>query len=439
MYRSFKVRGKCILGCVLMLAVAAPLDGAGAKIAETVLYRFQGGGDGANPYAGVITDTKGYLYGTTEYGGGSGCGNLGCGTVFRLDLKNGTETQLWSFEAGSDGEAPLGTLIMDAKGNLYGTTEFGGAGGAGCGDGNGCGTVFEIGTNKTERILYSFGGFNGDGSFPYAGLLSGSNGDFYGTTRQGGSDVDCGINLGCGAVFELDPKNGKESVLYSFCSQPNCSDGIFPESVLIEDKKSNLYGTASAGGNQGCGGIGCGVIFEILFGKDTESVLYTFPGGTSGATPTAGLLADSAGNFYGTTSAGGSTTECDDLGCGTTFERTANGKQFHYRVKFAGGKSGANPMDSLIMDGAGNLYGTTYSGGGTGCGGNGCGTVFMVPPKGKVKQLYAFQGENDGANPVAGLIMDSQGNLYGTTYAGGSTTDCFGTGCGTVFEITMPR
>jgi uncharacterized repeat protein (TIGR03803 family) len=226
------------------------LDAAGNF---TLLHTFGGGQDGEVPMSGLVQDAKGNLYGTTAYGGGSGC-NGGCGTVFKID-GNGKETVFYSFAGGGEGFGPLGDLVQDRHGNLYGTTPNGGAG-SGCYDG--CGTIFRVNKHGEGTVLYSFLG-GADGEAPIAGLFRDAAGNFYGTTIHGGNGK---CYLGCGTVFRLD-RHGKETVLYPFSGR---KDGRAPEAVLVQDAKGNLYGTAGNGGDLKCDpnyGTGCGVVFEI--------------------------------------------------------------------------------------------------------------------------------------------------------------------------------
>lgn len=245
----------------------------------------------------------------------------------------------------------------------------------------------------------------------------------------------------------------KEKVLYSFCSASGCSDGAYPISNLIFDSAGNLYGTSGGGVNSGCGGNSCGTVFELIPGSNgtwTEKVLYRFTGGDDGNQPAAGLIFDSAGNLYGTTLGGGTSgTRCGGLGCGTVFELTpGTGGTWTEKVLHSfhdNYKDGYTPLAGLIFDTAGNLYGTTYYGGPftTLCGSDHfCGTVFeLTPGTGGTwteKVLHSFKHNGkDGFNPRAGLILDAAGNLYGTTYFGGPPgRGCGGYGCGTVFELT---
>ena len=279
------------------------VDSAGI---ETVLYAFTGGTDGNTPVSGLVRDADGSLYGTT-FGGGnlSYCGGQGCGVVFKLD-QTGNETVLYSF-TGPDGANPYGNLLRDSAGNLYGTTLSGGPSNAG--------VVFRVDPMGNETVLYAFTG-GADGAKPYAGLVRDQAGNLFGTTGQGGLN---GCSGGCGVVFKVDPA-GKETVLYSFTGG---TDGWMPYGSLVEDPQGNLYGTTFFGGDQGefCGGY-CGVVFKVnQTGKET--VLYTFAGLADGANPEAGLLRDTQGNLYGTTSEGGDDSCNAPYGCGVVFKLSA--------------------------------------------------------------------------------------------------------------------
>ena len=385
-----------VLGLVL---VVTPSAEAHADATFTLVYSFKNRPDGSGPYAGLIRDGAGNFYGTTESGGVAAYG-----TVFKLDA-TGTETVLYSFAGGADGSTPLGDLIRDAVGNFYDTTSQGG--GTGCAS-YGCGTVFKLDTTGTETVLYRFTG-GADGRNPYAGLVRDPAGNLYGTTYYGGSSNNC--YQGCGTVFKLDT-TGAETVLHSFTGTP---DGNWPLARLVRDASGNLYGTTHQGGASEWG-----TVFKV----DTtgaETVLYSFTGGADGGEPDAGLIPDTAGNFYGTTRYGGG-GGCQD-GCGTVFKLDTTGAET-VLYRFQGNPEGGSPVASLIRDAAGNLYGTTYYGGHLNKG-----TVFKLDPTGKETVLHLFTRAADGQNPHAGLVRDSNGNLYGTTLSGG-------VGAGTVFKIS---
>jgi uncharacterized repeat protein (TIGR03803 family) len=326
-----------------------------------------------------------------------------------------TEHVLYSFTGGADGGTPEAQLAIDKKRNLYGTT-FGG--GTGCN--GGCGTVFKVTPSGKESVLYTFQGMP-DGANPRAGVVFDKNGDLYGATSYGGKP-GCNYELGCGTVFKVTP-SGKEHVLYSFCRQQTCADGANPYDNLIFDGKGNLYGTTYYGG-----AYGFGVVFMVS-ASGKERTLYSFTGDMDGAYPFGGVVLDAKGNLYGTTSGGGT------YGKGTVFKVSPSGQESILH-SFTGGADGANPYSRLILDAKRNLYGTTFGGGGTGCNG-GCGTVFKVTPSGKESVLYSFCQNYpncaDGENPVYSLIFDDQGNLYGTTFSGGTDDE------GTVFELSAAQ
>jgi len=372
----------------------------------TVVYAFQGQPDGTNPFAAVTLDAAGNLYGTAETGG-AGCPNGGCGAVFKIS-KSGTEKLLYSFTGGSDGSFPAGTLVRDAAGNFYSTTQQGG--------GSGRGTVFKLNATGKETVLYSFTG-GADGGTPTAGLVLDTQGNLYGTTRAGGA-------ADSGTVFKLDT-SGKETVLYSFTGG---ADGAIPAAALIRDAAGNFYGTTATGGDTTCNApYGCGTVFKID-ANGTETVLHAFTGtGGDGSMPYSSLVRDSARNLYGTTANGGNLS-CIPGGCGTVFRVSNTGTEaVIYQFKTA--NEGAFPAAGLLRDAAGTLYGTTW-GGGT----FGYGTVFKVDKTGKETVLHSFNFATDGAQPLAPLVRDHAGNLYGTTSIDGGTA-CGGYGCGTVFKI----
>jgi uncharacterized repeat protein (TIGR03803 family) len=384
-------------GCSLALALLIPAAFAHAKSRESVLYSFTGGADGSNPYGALVEDAAGNLYGTAVEGGAKGVG-----TVFEL-APDGTETVLWSF-SGADGSYPEAGLVMDKTGNLYGTTSDGGAGSKG--------TVFKVAPGGTETVLWSFSG-GADGSDPMAGMIIDKKGNLYGTTVFGGANGD-------GTVFEVAP-GGAETVLYSFADGAN---GTFPMAGLLMDKKGSLYGTTNEGGTgTGCGSGGCGVVFKLAPHRKswTQTVLHSFAGGTDGAFPTSDLIEDNSGNLYGTTYTGGGS-----LGDGIVFEVAADGTETVLWT-FTGA-NGAAPEAGLIMDKKGKLYGTTLMGGA-----NGYGAVFQLAPDGTEKVLYSFGSASNGTDgilPYAGLIADKSGNLFGAAYGGGADAN------GAIFKVT---
>jgi uncharacterized repeat protein (TIGR03803 family) len=376
----------------------------------TVLYTFGSvTGDASNPRAGVIRDPAGNLYGTTF--GGSGA-------VFELTPTASvpwTETILHTFTGTPDGANPTAGLVRDSDGNLYGTTFYGGSSNEG--------TVFKLapvtGGGWTEIILYSFSG-GADGAHPYFGSLLLVGSYLYGTTYEGG-DLSCNASSGCGVVFRVKTSGGHESVLHSF-NPSDRNDGAYPYGGVIRDRDGNLYGVTYGGGS-----TGAGVVFElspVTGGGWTETLLYTFSDTTpDGVNSCAGLVRDAAGNLFGTTSGENDMPEAS----GTVFEVDAAGNEslLHF---FAGPPSdGANPKFNLILDAKGNLYGTT-----PGRGTYNSGVIFELSPTASGWEeaiLYNFTGGADGSDPQ-GTLLDSEGNLYGTTYLGGISS-------GVVFKFAL--
>jgi hypothetical protein len=416
-------------------ALTTPALGA-AK--ETVLHDFGSRGNGSDLSAGLIFDQGGNLYGTAPRGGNtpSGCGELGCGVVFRLTpTKQGNwkESTLYSFTGEKDGGSPQAGVILDAQGNVYGTAYEGGD--SSCGYWTvGCGVVFELTPTSygrwEEKVLHTFEG--ADGENPAGGLIFDSVGNLYGTTWGGGAG-NC-LSIGCGVVFELTPTRGgqwKEKVLYRFGGG---DDGGEPAAGLIVDATGDLFGTAVVGG-----GSSYGVVFELSqagSGKWKEKVLHSFSG-ADGASPYSGLTLGPAGRLYGTTLDGG-IKDCYD-GCGVAFELKPQpgGKWTETTIyKFCSEyrcTDGSTTYAGLTLDTAGNLYGTTL------LGGAGYGTIFeLIPRNGKWTETvlksfsWDFPSCPEGVYPVGGLIFDAAGNLYGTTSGGGSSCGDAGVG----FELT---
>lgn len=378
---------RSIEAALLMLAfVLAP-----AAPAQTfsVLHQFKSGSGGINPRDGVVMDAEGNLYGTTLFDGA-----FASGTVFKMNAK-AKEKVLYSFTGtGGDGAFPgYGTLVRDSASNLYGTTSGGGINNQFCLFS--CGTVFEVDATGKETVLYRFTGTGGDGLEPWAGLVRDPAGNLYGMTPYGGT-------YNWGTVFKIDP-TGHETILYSFLGG---SDGGYPWAGLIRDAKGNLYGTT----------LFLGTVFKVD-PTGTETILYTFTGSPDGAEPQSGLIRDSAGNLYGTTEAGGT------AGFGTVFKVTPQGQET-VLYSFTGGADGGGLRDgALVRDSAGNLYGTTWGGGSSGFG-----VVFKLDTGGTETVLHSFSG-SDGKVPYGTLVRDKAGNLYGTTYEGGAY------GGGVVYKI----
>jgi uncharacterized repeat protein (TIGR03803 family) len=301
---------------------------------------------------------------------------------------------VYNFTGSSDGGSPYGSLVRDTAGNLYGTTEADGTSGAG--------TVFKV-KGGTYTVLYSFKG-GSDGANPYVGVIRDAAGNLYGTTANGGAS-------GLGTVFKLT-KTGNEKVLHSFAGG---SDGCYPYGGLLRDAAGNLYGTTEV-----CGASGVGTVFKLT-NTGKETVLHSFAGGSSdGEFPSfTSLLMDSSGNLYGVAEQGGTDNQ------GVVYKLSKNGK-LKVLHSFAGGTSdGCDVFGTPVMDAVGNLYGTANA-----CGSAHVGIVWKVSQKGKETVLHNFAaGSSDGAEPIAGVIMDAKGNLYGDTYQGGSAN------LGTVYKL----
>ncbi len=401
------------------------VNGVWAANTEKVLYTFTGGNDGGKPAAQLTFDSLGNAYGTTVVGGNS---NLG--TVFKLTPHaNGkwTETVLYSFSGTSDGKAPHGGVTLDAKGNLYGTAV---AGGSGTCSGDTCGTVFKLthsGGNWNFRVIYNFKGGT-DGFGPGGGVVFDKKGNLYGTTPDGGSVSGCS----CGVVYELSPTTKgqwREKVIHRFTGG---NDGSTGSLGLLLVKAGNLYGVAELGGAHGDG-----TVFKmtpVAGGKWKMTTLYAFKGTPDGNSSYGGLVSDAAGSLYGTTYYGGSNNpNCASLGgCGVVFTLTqgSNGKWIESVLhRFQGGQDGSSPTTTLMFDAHGDLYGTTSAGGDA----NGDGTVFKLSRaaggKWTESVVHRFKNSPDGANPYYGLVLGKAGNLYGTTASGGVSS-------GVVFEFT---
>ena len=458
---------------------------------ETVLYTFSGGVDGANPYAGVISDPAGNLYGTATAGGKSNAG-----VVYKVD-PSGTETVLYSFTGGADGANPYAGLIADPSGNLYGTTRGGGQASSGVlyklnmstgqtvlhsfgppsgetpmagvirdPEGNLFGTattvIYKFSANGHYSVLHDLpvGLTGGPAS---AGVIRDNQGNLYGTTdpvvgpipsyspfgsvyklntvgfltalysfpgapQSGGAAT--GPNGGLvfdpfGNLYGATPYGGIGGMLYqvdaaghpqSLYSLPAAQNGTTPRAPVTVGPAGEIYGTTTAGG-----AANAGIVYKIQ-ADGRQTVLYTFSGGDDGAYPQAGVALDSSGNIYGTTQSGGAANQ------GVVYKLTTAGQETVLH-SFTGGVDGANPFGGVILDSSGNIYGTTFSGGAASRTGLPEGVVFKLDPSGNESLLYSFTGLADGGAPAAGVILDSAGNLYGTTVYGGF-------GFGVVFSIS---
>ncbi|MGA2577436.1 MAG: choice-of-anchor tandem repeat GloVer-containing protein [Bryobacteraceae bacterium] len=381
----------------------------------TTLHSF-GGTDGAQPLGALVQATDGNFYGTTLDGGPNHKG-----TIFKI-TPSGAFTTLYSFcsqSACEDGQNPQAGLVQAANGDVYGTTSQGGV--------NADGTVFKITIGGALTTLYSFCSQSAcaDGQNPQAGLVQATNGDFYGTTADGGAG-------GGGTAFKITP-DGTLTTLYSFCSQGlPCTDGERPEAGLIQAANGDLYGTTSRGG--AIGGVDTGTVFRIT-PSGALTTLHSFCC-SIGANLVAGLVQGTDGDFYGTAASGGA-DDCHPYGgggCGTVFKITPSGKPATLYTFCSLCPDGFLPDAGLVQGTDGDFYGTTFYGG-NGYPGNG--TIFKITPGGTLTTLYSFcsQGEcTDGGYPYSALVQATNGDFYGTTSSGGAST---GSAAGTIFSLSV--
>lgn len=414
-----------------------------ATAKETELYSFLGQPDGALPSAGLTIGGDGVIYGTTLFGGNGACLN-GCGTVFRLTPAKGgfTETIIHNFQfVLTDGQNPTSSVLLDAAGNLYGTAP---------GGLHGCGIVYKLTPTQsgewTETVLHNFNAFDGhkdgclDGggsNLPTSSLIFDKSGNFYGTTNKGGGgDTNFFCLNGCGTVFQMTPNGDgtwNERVLHSFAKSGRSGDGATPEDGVIMDAAGALYGTTDFGGL-----AGRGIVFKLARGHGgswRETILFTFRNNTTGENPRGGVVIDKSGNLYGTTLGGSKCQQC--AGVAFKLAPTAKGpwKEAVIHAFNSGiNHDGALSQSGFVMDSKGNLFGSTLYGGGRGCSNLGCGTVYELSPgtKGNYTEqiLVRFTGGSNGGVPEDDrLVMDVSGNLYGTTVFGGQG------GMGVVFKM----
>lgn len=390
---------------------------------ETVLYNFTGGADGGNPYGGVTVDAAGNLYGTAYKGG-----TAGAGVVYRV-TSAGQETVLYSFTGGSDGGNPYAGVIADPAGNLYGTAVYGGVA-IGY---TGYGVVYKVTPSGQETVLYSFTGNTNGGYAPYGGVIRDAAGNLYGATsgqysmiyqlettghlkvlyrtngygptnlksclaRDAEGSLYGTASDGLGAVFKLDTA-GKFKVLYSFPGGVSNLGAYGPNGGVILDPSGNVYGATAYGG------VG-GMLYRVS-SAGAETMLYSFKGAAGGTTPFAGVTRDSAGNLYGTSQQGG------PANAGVLYEVDSSGREVAL-YSFLGGADGAYPESSVVLDSAGNVYGVAERGGAANQG-----VVYKVDSSGHETVLYNFTGGADGGLPN-GVVLDTAGDLYGTTFGGGA-------------------
>jgi len=402
-----------------------------------VLHQFTGGMDGSNPFAAFTPDAAGNLYGTAAAGSSGSCmddGLQGCGTAFKLAKKNGNFTMdpLYTFRGGSDGAFPLRPMTIGPNGSLYGTTVGGGTGSCSFDGSTECGIAF----NMTPGPTFPKTPFTpwdekvlyrftgaGDGGSPFSTVLFDSSGNMYGTTVHGGTS-------NFGTIFKLTSTGGgnyTESAIYSFAGG---MDGENPYDGLIADTAGNYYGTTANGGGSSNCPDGCGTVFELSPNGSgwTEKILYRFQGPNDGENPNSGLVMDSAGNLYGNTWQGG------PGGGGTVYKLTNSGGNWTETTIYSVPVSGF-AVGRVVKDSSGNLYEALQGGGGFGEG-----QIFVLMPSNGnwiYVDLYDFTGGSDGANAIGGVVVDASGKIFGTTaFAGANTCGSGAYGCGNAWKIT---
>lgn len=372
----------CILSSLFFLPPSTTL-----AVTFTNLHLFENTNNGANPRAALVQATDKNFYGTTFYGGINGNG-----TVFKI-TPDGAFTLLHAFTGASDGSYPYASLIQASDGNFYGTCSSGGA--------HNGGVVFAMTSGGALTVVHSFAGGN-DGAYPFGSLIQGNDGNFYGTTESGGSHDQ-------GVVFKMTAA-GAVTTLHAFGGGTGI--GAYPYAGLVQGSDGNFYGTAYAGGVSNYG-----TIFKIT-AAGTLTVLHSFTNGIDGSYPYANLIQGSDGNFYGTAFAGGNANG------GTVFKVSSDGT-FTTLHLFNGGNAGDQPNASLIQATDGNFYGTTSDGD--------FGAIFKMSAAGTLTVLHSFNYDTDGSSPST-LIIGNDGSLYGTTYIGGFVQQFYPVGSGTVFK-----
>lgn len=433
---------------IVATEVADPTKSAVATVtvvagpAVTTLHSFDHTKEGALPWAALIFGDDGYMYGTTVGGGNLSCTYStsihGCGTIYKIDT-SGNSAVLHTF-SGQDGLYPGKSLIQTTNGTLFGITQYGGLNMSQCTIGGtaiqaGCGTIFSTGTSGSFSNLASFGPFSSPiGVGPVAALMQSQSGTFYGTTYVGGSTT-CGgmlgtlVAKGCGSIFSFSGL-GAPAAAHTFSG----AEGAYPATTLLQGSDGNFYGTTTGGGTLTCssyGSPGCGTVFKMA-STGSVTTLHAFTK-QDGASPQSSLILGNDGSMYGSAIFGG-TTSCSGgaqwSGCGTIFKIDASGN-FTLLHSFSG-PDGAYPA-TLLLGADGYFYGTTESGGSSSCIGRygpGCGTIFRMDAAGNITVIYAFTGQSDGSWPESALIQGTDGNLYGTAVYGGTNDD------GVVFRVS---
>ncbi len=424
MPRALRLLRRMLPFVVALLLTRVALQPAHAQT-FTVIHNFSGGPDGGGPGTGTL-DAAGNFYGVTGDGGThqQNC-QYGCGTVFKLSQMNGDWilSTLYNFTGGNDGYGPNDGIVFGPDGSLYGTTYHGGAGNYG--------TVYKLQPSLTfchsvlcpwtETILHTFAGGT-DGTLPSGGIVFDSAGNLYGTTEGGGGSRYCTDNDGCGVVYELTPSGGAwtETLLHTFTGG---ADGEVPTEGVVFNSAGDLFGACQGGSSP----AEYGAVYELVPSGSgwSKSFIYQFTGGSDGYDPN-GLIVDSAGTLYGTTSFGGSG------GGGTVYDLAPQNGNWLFGLLYPLVQPNPHiygPLAPLTMDAAGNLYGTSFSGGQYGAG-----SVFKLTPAGgswNYASLHDFTGGDDGGGPVSPVVLDSQGNVYGTTRFDGFYGD------GVAFKITQ--
>ena len=400
------------LVCVV-LSLASKAFGVTPASTINVIYSFAGDEDGEYTDTDLVIDSAGNLYGTSVLGGA-----FGSGTVFQLTPSdNGwVHTVLYSFTSGADGGEPYKGVTLDAQGNLYGTAVTGGTGGCE----GGCGVAYKLthsGGSWSQTVIHYFSGGD-DGSGPGAGLTIDHQGNLYGVTPTGGAN-------GLGVIYQLSPAvsgNWNFTVIHTFTGGTDGSSGSAGRLLLHAGR---LYGVATTGGANGKG-----TAYELKpshAGEWTLKTIYAFQGQPDAGFPYGGLLLGTSEKLYGTTYYDGA----NNLGSVYELSRTAmGGWKERVLYSFQGGSDGQNSLSNLVIDAAGNLYGTTSEGGAS-CS---CGTIFKLTPGPNgiwtESVAHRFQGPPDGAFPYNGMVADAAGNFYGATVHGGVADD------GTIYEFT---
>jgi uncharacterized repeat protein (TIGR03803 family) len=405
-----------VAACAVFATLALVANAAWAGT-TTVAYSFAGDDDGEYPSTELVVDAAGNLYGTTVQGG-----EFGGGSVFQLTPTGSgwTHTVLYSFTGGADGGQPYGGVTLDAAGNLYGTAVIGGRGGS-CPE-DGCGVAYKLtngGGTWTQQVIHNFSGPD-DGYGPGAGLTLAPDGSLYGMTPTGGE-------FGIGTIYRLKAdQSGRWGLQVVHAFTGGSDGGAASAGRLLLGSGGNLYGVATVGG-----AYGSGVAFKLVHAPSGHwqlKTIYDFQGQPDAGFPYGGLTIDAASNLYGTTYYDGA----NDLGTVYKLSRRGHG-QWKETVlySFKGGTDGASPISNVNIDASGDLYGTTSEGGAAGCG---CGTIFKLAPNGNgtwtESVVYRFTGEPDGAFPYNGMVADASGTFYGTTVHGGEH------GEGAVYQFT---